>query len=194
MSYPLMRPRRLTVAEFRELEAQAPEDERWELINGVIYTDQAGTTVRHNDIVQNVAFALRAELRRTGSKCRTSVENVRLDIADATSSVMPDVIVNCGERRGASKTFTKASAVVEVISPSTSHRDKVEKLESYFTIEGLLTVVLIEQARMHAAVHTRTPDGWVRNDFNQPSDSVAFEGLGVSLTLLQIYDEIELDD
>lgn len=51
MNYPLMKPRRLTVEEFRAMEAHAPADERWELINGVVYKSQAGGTVRHNDIV-----------------------------------------------------------------------------------------------------------------------------------------------
>ena len=66
MNYPLMKPARLTVEEFRAMEAQAPADERWELINGVIVKSQAGSTARHNDIVQNVASTLRAELRRNG--------------------------------------------------------------------------------------------------------------------------------
>lgn len=193
MNYPLLKPRRLTVEEFRAMEAQAPADERWELINGVIIKSQAGSTVRHNDIVQNVASIIRAELRRKGSKCRTSTENIRLDIEGATTSVMPDVIVNCGERRGPSTTFRTASVIVEVISPSTSAHDKVAKLETYFTLSELRTALLIEQAEMYVVSYTRSPKGWLRNDFDQPDDSVALDGLEVSITLAQIYDEIEFD-
>jgi Uma2 family endonuclease len=193
MSYPLLQPRRISVEEFRAMEAQAPAGERWELINGVIVKAQAGTTVRHNDIVQNVASVIRAELRRLGSKCRTSTENIRLDIENATTSVMPDVIVNCGERRGPSTTFRTACAVVEVISPSTSGDDKVWKLETYFTLPELRTVLLIEQTEMRVASHTRTSRGWIRVDLVNPEDAVMLDGLDVSITLAQIYDEIEFD-
>jgi len=193
MSYPLLKPKRLTVEEFRAMEAQAPEDERWELINGVIYKSQAGSTIRHNDIIQNVATTLRAELRRKGSQCRTSTENVRLDIDGAAASVMPDVLVNCGERRGPSTTFRTASAVVEVISPSTSAHDKVSKLETYFTLAELETVLLIEQAEMRVVCYTRSPKGWLRNDFEQPGDIIELDKLGISITLAQIYDEIDFN-
>lgn len=193
MNYPLMKPARLTVEEFRAMEAQAPEDERWELINGVIYKAQAGSTVRHNDIVQNVASTLRAELRRKGSKCRTSTENIRLDIDGAATSVMPDVLVNCGERRGPTTTFRTASAIVEVISPSTGAHDKVSKLETYFTLPELHSVLLIEQAEMRVVFYERSAKGWLRNDFDTPEDSVDLDHLGVSITLAQIYDEIDFN-
>lgn len=193
MNYPLLKPRRLTVEEFRAIEAQAPADERWELINGVIVKAQAGSTVRHNDIVQNVASRLREELRTKGSKCRTSTENIRLDIEGATTSVMPDVLVNCGERRGTSTTFRSASAVVEVISPSTSTHDKLDKLETYFTLAELQTLVLIEQARMHVIVYSRSADSWLRTDLTRPEDEAKFGGFDAALSLADIYDEIEFD-
>lgn len=175
------------------MEAQAPADERWELVNGVLIKSQAGGTVRHNDIVQNVALALRTQLRRIGSNCRTSTESVRLDIEDATTSVMPDVIVNCGEPRGARTTFRTAAMVVEVISPSTSSHDKVEKLEAYFTLADLKHVLLIEQASMRVTAYARSAKGWLRQDHERADDVIALDALGVELTLAEIYDEIVFD-
>ncbi|WP_020184355.1 Uma2 family endonuclease [Methylopila sp. 73B] len=193
MSLPLLKPRRLTVDEFRELEANAPEDERWELLNGVIYRSMAGGTVRHNDIVQNVSSRLRGELRRIGSPCRTSTENVRLDIPAIGASTLPDVFVNCGPRPGAARTLDDATAVVEVLSPSTSARDRGEKLDAYMTLPGLRTIALIEQDRMHVATYTRTDDGFLRQDLTSPTDRVAFDGLDVSMTLAEIYEDVAFD-
>lgn len=193
MNYPLMKSRRLTVDEFREMEANAPEDERWELINGIIHKSMAGGTVRHNDIVQNVASTLRAELRRRGSPCRTSTENVRLDIPDAQISTLPDVLVSCGVRPGGARTLANAAAVIEVLSPSTSARDRGEKLDAYLTLPGLNVVVLVEQDAMHVVSYTRSADGFLRREFSSPEDSVAFEDLSVSMTLAEIYEDVAFD-
>ncbi|PZQ17274.1 MAG: Uma2 family endonuclease [Ancylobacter novellus] len=193
MNYPLMRPRRLTVAEFRELEAQAPDDERWELINGVIYKSMAGGTRAHNAIVQNVTSALLVSLRRSGSPCRPYSENMRLDIEAAELSTLPDVVVTCAPVSDGAKAIDKPAAVIEVLSRSTSARDRTDKLEAYFTLASVRTIALIDQEAMLVVVHTRTEEGWLRSKLTDPSDRLEFAGVGASLALSEIYEEIAFD-
>lgn len=106
---------------------------------------------------------------------------------------MPDVIVNCGEPRGARTTSRSAAAIVEVISPSTSGHDKVDKLETYFLLPELQTVLLTEQATMHVTAYTRSPKGWLLQIHEHADSVVEFEALGVKLSLAQIYEDVELD-
>jgi Uma2 family endonuclease len=193
MSYPLLKPRRLTVAEFREMELNAPEDERWELINGVIVKSMAGGTLRHNTIVLNIAGVLHAELRRLGSTCRPYTENVRLDSAAANLSTLPDVVVTCTPHAGKETALTDAAAVVEVHSTSSRERDKSVKLDAYLSLPGVRTVLLVEQETMHVVVHTPSERGWLRQEFVAPEDSVTFDGLGVAVTLAQIYEDVAFD-
>lgn len=190
MNYPMMKPRRLTVDEFRELEAQSPEDERWELINGVIYKSMAGGTRAHNIIVQNVASSLMTMLRASKSPCRPFTENMRLDIAAAELSTLPDVVVSCSLMTDGTKAISDAQAVVEVLSPTTSGRDRSEKLDAYLTIPSLRTLALVEQEAMQVVTYTRTDSGWLRREFTKPDDRLAFEGLDVSLALADVYEDI----
>ncbi len=188
-----MKPRRLTVDEFRELEANAPEDERWELINGVIYKSMAGGTRAHNLIVQNVASSLMTKLRELGSPCRPFTENMRLDIAAAELSTLPDVVVSCAPMTDGTKAIADAAAVVEVLSRTTSSRDRSEKLETYLTIPGLRTLALIEQEAMQVVTYSRAESGWLRVALKEPDDRVEFNGLDVSLTLATIYEDVAFD-
>lgn len=193
MNYPLVKPRRLTLAEFRELEAQAPEDERWELIGGVIHKSMAGGTRAHNVIVQNVTSALLVTLRRSGSPCRPYSETMRLDIEAAELSTLPDVVVTCSPVRDGAKAIESPIAVVEVLSRSTSARDRTDKLEAYFTLPGLRTIVLIEQEAMQVVVHTRVDRGWLRAELTDPSARMELAGVEASLSLAEIYEEIAFD-
>ena len=193
MNYQFRKPSRLSVAEFRELEAQAPADERWELINGVIYKSMAGGTRAHNAIVQNVTSALLVRLRRSKSPYRPYSENMRLDIEAAELSTLPDVVVTCAPVKDGAKSIMRPVAVVEVLSRSTSARDKTEKLDAYFMLEGLRTIALIQQETMMVVVHTRVDKGWLRSELSDPSSRLEFAGVEASLALSEIYEEIAFD-
>lgn len=188
-----MKPRRLTVAEFRELEAQAPEDERWELINGVIYKSMAGGTRAHNAIVQNITSALLVSLRRANSPCRPYSENMRLDVEAAELSTLPDVVITCSPVRDGAKAIERPVAVVEVLSRSTSARDKTDKLEAYYSLPGMRTIALVDQEAMLVVVHRRKGDGWLRSELTDPAARLEFDGVDVSLSLSEIYEEIAFD-
>ena len=46
---------------------------------------------------------------------------------------------------------------------------------------------------MRVVFYERSTKGWLRKDLDQPEDRIEFEKLGVSITLAQIYDEIDFD-
>lgn len=193
MNYPLIKTHRLTVDEFREMELNAPEEERWELIDGVIVRSMAGGTIRHNMIVQNVAGALQRALRSRGSRCRAYTESVRLDADGKDLSTLPDVVVSCDPPGGDKTTLYDATAVVEVHSTASRQRDKSEKLDAYMSLPGVRTIVLIEQVSMGVMTHTRSANGWLRLEFSSPDDRIAFDGLDVCMTLAEIYEDVEFD-
>ncbi|GLK56017.1 Uma2 family endonuclease [Methylopila capsulata] len=193
MSYPLVKPRRLTVAEFREIELNAPEEERWELLDGYIVKSMAGGTKIHNLIVFNIQSALMNALRRKGSPCRAFSENVRLDIDPSLASTLPDVVVSCSPWAGSPTSISDAAAIVEVLSPSTAFVDLGAKLDAYLTLDSLRTCLFVEQKKRAVIVHRKTNDGWLRQDLSSPTDRVAFDGLDVSMTLAEIYEDVTFD-
>lgn len=192
MNYPLLKPMPLSVAEFREIELNAPEEERWELIDGLIVKSMAGGTIRHNVIVQNIASCIRAELRRRGSVCRPYTENVRLDSEAGPLSTLPDVVVSCDPYRGSATTVENAVAVFEVHSTASRMRDRSVKLEAYMRIQSVQTIVLVEQIAMSVVTFTRSGKTWIREELTNTSDRVTLAGLDLDVPVVEIYEEVEL--
>lgn len=190
MNYPMMRPRRLTVDEFRTMELNAPDEERWELIDGHIVRSMAGGTKIHNLIVFNARSALTAALRRQGSTCRAFSENVRLDVEMRDASTLPDVVVSCTPWTEGPTTLRDAVAIVEVLSPSTAFFDQENKLSAYLSLPGMRTYCLVDQDRTHVIVYALEAQGWVRKELTGEEEEIAFGGIDVAVKVGAFYDEV----
>lgn len=111
-----------------------PEEERIELIDGVIYNMSAPYVV-HQDLVGEIAFRLKSYIRNNKGKCRVyeSPVDVQLD-CDNKTMVQPDVMVVCQKDKLTSKNvFGSPDMVVEVLSPSTRKKDMSIKLAKYIS-------------------------------------------------------------
>ena len=116
-----------------------PEDERWELIDGVPYA-MAAPNLRHQDILLNLGSEFREHLRN--KKCRVFIApcDVRLyanksdegDNADNTV-VQPDLLVVCDPDKFADGKAIKGAAdlVIEILSPSNPKHDRIKKFQKY---------------------------------------------------------------
>ncbi len=109
-----------------------PEDERIELIDGVIY-DMGAPYVVHQDLVGEIAFALKSHIRKNKGACRVyeSPIDVQLD-CDEKTMVQPDVLVVCECNKITERNLLGApDMVVEVLSKSTQKKDMSIKLHKY---------------------------------------------------------------
>jgi len=114
-----------------------PDDERWELIDGVAYDMSPTPSRRHQDFVVELAVQTVNHLR--GGDCRTYVApfDVRLPRADEADEqvdtvVQPDVAVICDPTKLDDKGCRGAPDwVVEVISSGTARKDQREKRDLY---------------------------------------------------------------
>lgn len=114
-----------------------PDDERWELIDGVAYDRSPAPSRRHQDFVVELTVQTVNHVR--GGNCRTYVApfDVRLpraDEADALvdSVVQPDVAVICDPAKLDDKGCRGAPDwIVEILSPGTARKDHREKRDLY---------------------------------------------------------------
>ncbi len=60
----------MSLDDFEELLPDKPDNEKWELIGGLVVRMAVGARWRHKRIIQNVSFALMAEFRRRGADRR----------------------------------------------------------------------------------------------------------------------------
>lgn len=109
-----------------------PEDQRIELIDGVIY-DVAAPTGIHQMIGGEIFVELRNYIRRNNGKCIPfySPIDVQLDMDDKTM-VQPDILILCDRNKFKDGRICGApDFIVEVLSPSTRKKDMIKKLSKY---------------------------------------------------------------
>lgn len=109
-----------------------PEDERIELIDGVIY-HVSMPSIRHQRIVGEIDFTFKSFVKKKKGKCEIfgAGIDVRLDCDDKTM-VVPDISVICEKDKFTEQYLDGApDLVVEVLSPSTRKKDMTLKLSKY---------------------------------------------------------------
>ena len=109
-----------------------PEDERIELIDGVIYYVTM-PSIRHQLIVGEIDYIFKSFVKSKKGKCKIfgAGVDVRLDRDDKTI-VVPDITVVCQKDKFTERYLDGApDLVVEVLSPSTRKKDMTLKLGKY---------------------------------------------------------------
>jgi len=115
-----------------------PDDERWEIIEGVAYDMSPSPTTEHQGISFKLSGILYAFLKDKKCKAFAAPFDVRLaetnDEVDEElkTVVQPDIAVVCDQnkldKRGC---YGAPDITVEILSPSTSYKDQTEKLLLY---------------------------------------------------------------
>ena len=110
-----------------------PEDERWELIEGVPYA-MASPTIAHQLIIGEIFGQLRERLK--GKPCQVFVAplSVRLNAGEGDDTVVePDILVVCDKTKleSGKSVIGAPDFIAEVLSPSTAHRDLMTKFKLY---------------------------------------------------------------
>ena len=114
-----------------------PEDERWELIDGVAYDMTPAPSRRHQEILGKLHLQFGDFLENTPCRVYLAPFDVRLpnpseNRMTATTVVQPDLTVVCErEKLDERGCVGSPTLVVEIISPRTARKDLREKLNVY---------------------------------------------------------------
>ena len=117
-----------TVKDYYDL----PDDQRVELIDGVIY-DMSAPYYIHQLIITNIVYQLMDYADRSSHDCDVLAFplDVQLDCDDRTM-VQPDIVILCDQKKNTNRCIYGApDFVLEVLSPSTRRKDLVLKLNKY---------------------------------------------------------------
>ncbi len=105
------------------------DDERWELIDGLPYNMSPAPRIKHQQIAGNFHTFLNVKL--DDSKCQALLSPIDVVLSDY-DVVQPDVIAVCDETKITELNIQGApDLVLEVLSPSTSHKDRWLKRNLY---------------------------------------------------------------
>lgn len=182
--------RTMTVAEYLEWEAR--QEIKHEYIDGAII-EMTGGTLTHTRIKTNIGGTLFALLDPSAYILCNSDMRVRVS---PTRYVYPDFSVVHGAARLEDEnevTLLNPMFVVEVTSPSSLMRDRVDKPGHYFAVPSIEAYLIVEQDRPRADLYTRSEDGWHLRAFNQTEDVIPLPMLQCDLPLKQVYRGIVFD-
>ncbi len=111
-----------------------PDDQRVELIDGVIY-DMSSPSFVHQDIISEIFFQIVQFTRSKKDNCKPllSALDVRVDCTDRTM-VQPDIVIICDKNKDKIRRWGIMGApdfALEILSPSTRKKDMIIKLAKY---------------------------------------------------------------
>lgn len=183
---------RYTLEEYLELDKHS--EEKYEFFDGEIYA-MAGGSPAHARISVNLVNALMQKLR--GRSCEVFPADMRIKVPAAFPYRYPDVSVVCGpalfEDLQGQAMLVNPLVVIEVLSPSTATYDLGSKFAAYQSITSFREYLLIEQARAKVIRHLyQAPGQWLRTEVTGLHGAVTLDTLGVTLTLREIYERVDL--
>lgn len=125
-----------------------PDDQRCELIDGVIY-DLASPTAVHQIITLELGIQLDGYVKKNGGKCLVFVAPFDVKL-EKWSVVQPDVMVFCS-KEGKNRNDIPDLAI-EITSPSTRSRDYILKLSKYL-VSGMSEYWIVDPQKERITVY-----------------------------------------
>jgi Uma2 family endonuclease len=171
-----------TLRDFLLWERAQPE--RYEFVDGLI-VGMTGGTAAHATIKGNVFSSLRAQLR--GKPCRAFTDSLKVVTEEA--SHYPDVAVTCSPVAPTDEELPDPVVIVEVLSRTTSDRDRGAKWVNYRTLTSLQHYVLVASHRHRVEVISRIERGWTLFIVEPPEHRLELPAIGAELALDEIYQD-----
>jgi Uma2 family endonuclease len=147
----VVKPQDLTVPEFLEWENR--QDTRHELLDGQIVA-MTGGTIAHAGLIVSIAARLFNHLQ--GTPCRVFASDLKVQAAKDV--FYPDVVVSCDPQDNTEVLCNNPKLIIEVLSNSTSRKDRHIKRLAYQQIDSLEEYVLVSQEVKHVEVYRRADD------------------------------------
>jgi Uma2 family endonuclease len=159
---------------------------RHEFVDGELI-EKPGTTIEHNDIVNNIAFALLKMARAKG--CRLQTEAIKLQVAPRKIRY-PDVMLTCQPRQS-DYLETAPCFLVEILSDSTEITDGIIKAREYTSLPSLETYAIVAQTERLVVLYERRDNEWIYRSITDGEFTVPC--LETKLSLDAIYEGIEFE-
>jgi Uma2 family endonuclease len=179
-------PQIMTIEAYLEWEPQ--QDWRYEYAHGEVFA-MTGGTIPHNDIALNFYAALRSHIRSRG--CRMNVSDVKVQVSPKSPYYYPDVVISCDPKDlNARKFIQSPKVIVEVLSPSTSTRDRVEKFSEYLQMPSLQEYLLVDSEKISVERYCRGEGRmWLYYPYID-GDTIALSSIEFELAIAQLYEGI----
>lgn len=143
-----------------------PDDERWELIEGIAYNMSPAPSWKHQELSMELSFRLKNHIRTGKCKVFAAPFDVLLPTSPVENDgeidtvVQPDISVICDPGKKTEKGCLGApDLIMEILSPSTSKKDLNEKFHLYEK-HGVREYWIVDPGNRYIQVfHLKQDDG-----------------------------------
>ena len=164
-----------------------PDDERWEIIDGVAYNMSPAPKVKHQRISRNITWAIGKNASKLkGCEFFEAPTDV---VLDEYNIVQPDLFIVCDESKIKEDNIRGApDLIIEIISPSTAYKDTKIKKDLYerFGVKEYIIVFpdlfLVERYVLENGVYG-APE---RYNWNE---TFSFKILNIEMNLWEIFEK-----
>lgn len=173
---------KISVDDYLSVEEVSPV--RHEYISGEVYA-MAGASQNHNRIAGSLFNLISRGLESSSREVYAGGMKV---MVDADVIYYPDLFVSC-EGSFANPYYSQSpTLIIEVISPSTEHTDRREKLVAYQKMPSVHEVVLVAQEKIAVEIHRRQADGqWITYYFDRSDEEFTLDSVELTLKLTEVY-------
>ena len=181
-------PVKATISADEYLNGEQSSDIRHEFDNGYVVA-MVGASRTHNLITLSLASSIRQKLK--GTPCRTYASDMKVRIQSNENDLFyyPDVMVSCDPSPSSEYYEEKPTLIIEVLSPTTETRDKLEKLAAYTRIPSLKEYFTVAQDRVEVRRYTIEKGAVVVTQY-QDGDVVEFSSIDLSMSIKDIYEDV----
>lgn len=148
---------------------------------------QAGASSRHGKLVLRLGSRLLSRAEEAG--CSVYVADMRVNATGPTGKRVyyyPDVVVTCETMPDDATICREPCLLAEVLSSSTGHTDRTDKLWAYTSLPSLQTYLIVDASRRFVREIRRTGNGWEEVELKDEG-TIPVSCLNTTLTLDDIY-------
>ena len=146
-----------------------------------------GVTWAHVTIQTNILLALGTRLR--GQPCQPRGSDFKIEIAGRIR--YPDAFVVCTPRAPTDKIVTDPVVIFEILSDSSTRRDRVDKNEEYRLTPSVQRYVMLEQDTQAATVFAREGERWVGTLHKGEGAILPMPEIGIEVPLAEFYEGLD---
>ncbi|GCE11816.1 Uma2 family endonuclease [Tengunoibacter tsumagoiensis] len=178
-----------TLEEYWKLVETFP-DHKYEYVDGFVRM-MTGGTLPHSHIAMNLSRIISTAL--LDRECLAFGSDAAVSLSESRV-YYPDLTVTCDPADWSrTKSIESPTIVIEVLSPGTQSRDKLEKLDAYQLYPTIQDILLIDSKRMRIGHYHRVDaSSWNYIIYTSKDDVVALEVIDLSITVADIYYRVYL--
>lgn len=181
-------PIKIRISPEEYLDGENNSDVKHEYDNGYVVA-MVGASRSHNLIALTLAAEIKQHLK--GQSCRTYISDMKVRIQTKGNDLFyyPDIMVSCDNNPPSEYYEDKPLLIIEVLSPTTETRDKLEKLSAYSSISSLKEYLTIAQDKVEIHHYSISADTALLMKY-QDNDTVELSSIGLSMTVKDIYADV----